>query len=140
MRVEISNIGQWKFNAKCRGHKIVSDQPIEEEGEDTGMTPVELFVSSLGCCIGVYAKIFCDRHKILSENMKIDLEWQMAKNPSRIDEVKARIDLKQDVNSDLEQAIIRMVKHCTVHNTLMNPPKIKVSISSPKFLEENDTR
>jgi putative redox protein len=138
MHIEISNVGRWKFNAKCRGHQIVSDQPLEEEGEDTGMTPVELFASSLGCCIGVYAKIFCDRHKIPSENMRIDLEWQMAKNPSRIGEVKARIDLKQNIDPELQQGIIRMTKHCTVHNTLMNPPKIEVLISKPPMFSENE--
>ena len=131
MRMEISNLGHWKFSAKCRGHQIVSDQPLEEEGEDTGMTPVELFASSLGCCIGVYAKIFCDRRKIPSENMRIDLEWEMAENPSRIGVIKARIDLKQNIDPDLEQAILRMVKYCTIHNTLMIPPKIEVSISKP---------
>jgi len=131
MRVEIANVGRWKFTARCRGHEIVSDQPVDDEGEDTGMTPVELLASSLGCCMGVYAKTFCDRHKIPSEDMKIDLDWRMAKNPSRIGEVNARIILKQHVDPDLEHGIIRMVKHCTVHNTLMNSPKIEVSISKP---------
>ena len=128
MNVEILNLGGWRFNARCRSHEIVSDQPLEEEGEDTGMTPVELFVSSLGCCIGVYAKIFCDRHNISSEGMKIGLEWKMAKNPSRIGELTARVQLKEKLESDLENAIMRMVEHCTVHNTLMNPPKVEISI------------
>ncbi len=130
MSMEILHLGGWRFTAKCRGHQVITDQPLEEDGKDTGMTPVELFVSSIGCCIGVYAKIFCDRHKISSEGMKIFLEWKIAENPSRVGELEVRIHLKKgDINSDWEQALIRMIKHCTVHNTLLDPPKIEVSIS-----------
>jgi len=134
MSMKIRHLGGWRFNVRCRGHQIVSDQPLEEDGENTGMTPVELFVSSLGCCIGVYAKMFCERHKIPYEGMKIDLEWKMAGNPSRVSEFKATIHLEKDVEPDLAQGILRMVKHCTVHNTIRDPPEIAISISSPRAL------
>lgn len=134
MSMEIHHLGGWRFSARCRGHQIVADQPLEEDGEDTGMTPVELFASSLGCCIGVYAKIFCDRHKIPYDGMRIDLKWKKAANPSRIGEFKATIHLKNDIDPDLAQGILRMVKHCTVHNTIRDPPEIEVSVSSPSAL------
>lgn len=134
MSMKISHLGGWRFNVRCRGQQIVSDQPLEEDGEDTGMTPVELFVSSLGCCIGVYAKMFCERHKIPYEGMKIDLEWKMARNPSRVSEFKATIRLEKDVDPDLAQGILRMVKHCTVHNTIRDPPEIEISVSSSSAL------
>jgi len=132
--MKISHLGGWRFNVRCRGQQIVSDQPLEEDGEDTGMTPVELFVSSLGCCIGVYAKMFCERHKIPYEGMKIDLEWKMARNPSKVSEFKATIHLEKDVDPDLAQGILRMVKHCTVHNTIRDPPEIEISVSSSSAL------
>ncbi len=134
MSMKISHLGGWRFNVRCRGQQIVSDQPLEEDGEDTGMTPVELFVSSLGCCIGVYAKMFCERHKIPYEGMKIDLEWKMARNPSKVSEFKATIHLEKDVDPDLAQGILRMVKHCTVHNTIRDPPEIEISVSSSSAL------
>ena len=124
----------WRFSVRCRGHQVVSDQPLEEGGDDTGMTPVELFVSSLGCCIGVYAEMFCERHKIPYEGMNVDLEWKMAQNPSRVSEFKATIRLEEDVDPDLARGILRMVKHCTVHNTIRDPPKTEFSISSPSAL------
>ena len=129
MEMSISYLEGWRFNSKCRSHEIISDQPKEEDGQDTGMTPVEMFISSIGCCMGVYAKMFCDRHKISMEGMKINLNWNMAKNPSRVGELQAKIIFKKNIAPELQQGIIRMVKHCTVHNTLYNPPKIDVDIS-----------
>lgn len=129
MEMSISYLEGWRFSSKCRSHEIISDQPIEEDGQDTGMTPVEMFISSIGCCMGVYAKMFCDRHKISMEGMNIDLTWNVAKKPSRVGELQAKIMFKKNIAPELQQGIIRMVKHCTVHNTLINPPKIDVDIS-----------
>ncbi|WP_455282212.1 OsmC family protein [[Eubacterium] cellulosolvens] len=129
MKMTISYLEGWRFSSKCRSHEIISDQPIEEDGQDTGMTPVEMFISSIGCCMGVYAKMFCDRHKIPMEDMNIVLEWNMAKNPSRVGELQAKIVFKKNIDTVLQQGIIRMVKHCTVHNTMNNPPEVNVSIS-----------
>ncbi|WP_455280575.1 OsmC family protein [[Eubacterium] cellulosolvens] len=129
MKISISYLEGWRFSSKCRNHEIISDQPKEEDGQDTGMTPVEMFISSIGCCIGVYAKMFCDRHKIPIEGMNIVLEWNMAKNPSRVVELQVKILFKKFIDHELQQGIIRMVKHCTVHNTINNPPSIDVSIS-----------
>jgi uncharacterized OsmC-like protein len=56
----------------------------------------------------------------------------MAEDPKRIGGVTAKIFLMKEVNPDLGQGILRMVKHCTVHNTLMTPPKIEISLSIPR--------
>ena len=133
MKMAISYLEGWRFSSKCRSHEIISDQPMEEDGQDTGMTPVEMFISSIGCCMGIYAKMFCDRHKIPMEDMNIVLEWNMTKNPSRVGELQAKIVFKKNIDPDLQQGIIRMVKHCTVHNTMNNPPEINVSISIPEL-------
>ena len=133
MKMEVSYLEGWRFSSKCRSHEMISDQPTEEDGQDTGMTPVEMFISSIGCCMGVYAKMFCDRHKIPLEGMNITLEWNVMKKPSRVDELQAKILFKKNIDHDLQQGIIRMVKHCTVHNTINNPPEINVSISIPEL-------
>jgi putative redox protein len=134
MKMAISYLEGWRFSSKCRNHEIISDQPTEENGQDTGMTPVEMFISSIGCCMGVYAKMFCDRHKIPMEGMNIVLEWNVAKKPSRVGELQAKIMFKKNIDPELQQGIIRMVKHCTVHNTINNPPEINVSISIPELI------
>ncbi|MGQ9640031.1 MAG: OsmC family protein [Candidatus Bathyarchaeia archaeon] len=129
MSMKIIHLDGWRFRAECRGHQVFSDQPVEEEGGDTAMTPVELFIASLGFCIGVYAKLFCDRHNISSEGMRVDLEWKMAENPGRIGQVKVMISMTGKVNSALADSILRVARHCTIHNTLKNPPEIDVALN-----------
>jgi len=47
--------GHSKFEATARGHRVVCDQPLENEGSDKGMTPPEFLLVSLGTCAGYYA-------------------------------------------------------------------------------------
>ena len=55
MNMEIEYAGGTKFTAKARSHIVVCDQPVESGGLDTGMTPPELLLASLGTCVAYYA-------------------------------------------------------------------------------------
>lgn len=39
MEAVIRHLGDLKFEAAARGHRVVSDQPLENGGSDAGMTP-----------------------------------------------------------------------------------------------------
>jgi len=71
MTLTIRNIGGLKFSAQTRKHEVIFDQPQEEGGEDRGMTSVELFIASLGACIGTYIVWFCERYKIAHTHMRM---------------------------------------------------------------------
>ena len=55
MEVIIHHLGNVRFEATARGHRVLCDQPFENHGSDAGMTPPELLLSSLGTCAGYYA-------------------------------------------------------------------------------------
>ena len=55
MEIDIRHLGGVKFEAVTRGHRIICDQPVENRGSDSGMTPPELLLASLGTCAGFYA-------------------------------------------------------------------------------------
>ena len=55
MEVNISHRENVKFTIHSRSHSIICDQPKENGGEDSGMTPPELLLASLGSCAAFYA-------------------------------------------------------------------------------------
>ena len=55
MEVKVSHLDGVKFAIQARSHAIVCDQPPDNGGEDTGMTPPELLLASLGSCAAFYA-------------------------------------------------------------------------------------
>ena len=55
MEVTIQHLGNVKFAASARGHRVICDQPAGNGGSDAGMTPPEYLLVSLGTCAGFYA-------------------------------------------------------------------------------------
>ena len=48
MEVKITHLDQVRFAIHSRSHFIICDQPTGNGGEDSGMTPPELLLASLG--------------------------------------------------------------------------------------------
>jgi putative redox protein len=44
-----------------RGHELASDEPVKRGGTDTGATPVELLLASLGACTAITFRMYGDR-------------------------------------------------------------------------------
>jgi putative redox protein len=120
--MKISLIENVKFEAECRGHKITLDQPVEDGGSDTGMTPVEAFIASLGSCAAYYAVVFCQRRKIPADGLNVELDWEWAEDPHRIGSIRISIALPAKLGETQRAGLLRMVKGCTVRNTIRNQP------------------
>ena len=56
--------GGVRFDVTSGTHYVVTDQPVADGGGDAGMSPVELFVGSLGSCVGYFVARYCARHQI----------------------------------------------------------------------------
>jgi putative redox protein len=55
MEVRIRHGSDKQSEAFARFHHVICDQPFDEGGSDSGMTPPELMLSALGCCAMHYA-------------------------------------------------------------------------------------
>jgi len=126
--VEISWEGGLRLQAAARKHRILTDQPEEEGGEDQGMTPVELFVASLGTCIGFYAVRFFQRHGISAKGLKIRMSWSYSEQPHRVGSLKAEVDVAQKVDAGMMDRLQKVVEGCTVHHSISISPKISVQV------------
>ena len=111
-----------------RGHVFGSDQPVEDGGDDTAPTPTELFVSSLAACVAFYAERFLRRHALTTEGLVVTCAYGWAANPTRIGEIELRVEAPA-LTSNLREAFSKVIEHCTVHNTLRQPPVVRFRIS-----------
>jgi putative redox protein len=118
------------FEISVRDHRLHVDQPIEDGGTDVGPTPVELFVTSLATCVAVYARRYLARHD-LPDGLSVRGEFTMAEHPTRIGEVSLVIRLPEGVPDQRRAALLAVVSHCTVHNTLENPPEVDIVLDEP---------
>lgn len=130
MEVTVNHLGNVQFSAAARGKSVVSDQPLENSGSDAGMTPPELMLASLGTCAGYYAAEYLRTRSLPLEGLEVRVSAEKLLHPARLDSF--RIEVKAPgLPAGQMAGMERAVKHCLVHNTLLNPPKIETIIQVP---------
>jgi putative redox protein len=129
--VEVRHVQDDRFEVQVREHRFVVDQPCDAGGDDLGPTPTELFVAGLAACVGVYARRFMARHGLTTDGLGVDCTFQMAEDrPARVASVDLRVLLPESFPESRRQALLRVVDHCTVHNSILQAPAMRISVAS----------
>lgn len=131
MQVTVEHLGAVQFEIKARSHSVISDQPLESGGFDEGMTPPELLLASLGSCAGYYAAEFLRKNRLAKEGTRVRVSAEKAKNPSRLEDFQIEVEVPVELNDAMQAGLEEAVRHCLVHNTLLNPLKISLHILAP---------
>ena len=115
-----------RFSIAIRDHVVEVDQPAEDGGDDTAPTPLELFLASLASCVAHYARRYLRRHDLPTEGLAVTCRWEMAKNPARVGSVDIDLTIPNGVPEERREALVAVASHCTVHNSLVNAPEVRV--------------
>src|SRR5512132_986314 len=119
-----------RFQLRVRGHRLLCDQPLADGGGDQGPTPTELFVASLAACVGFYARRFLARHHLDTTGLRVEAAFTMSPDrPARVHTITLRLLLPQPLEEHRRQALLAVVDHCTVHNSLRTPPEVRVTLA-----------
>lgn len=113
---------------EVRGHEVLTDQPVEDGGDDTAPTPTELFVASLAACVAYYSEQFLRRHRLPTEGLSVTCDYKWAENPHRVGAIELRVDAPGLTQAKVE-AFTRVIEHCTVHNSLRQPPEVRLQLA-----------
>jgi putative redox protein len=129
MEVIVKHLGKVKFEAHARGNVLVSDQPPENGGTDSGMTPPELLLSSLGTCVGFYAAQYLAARSIPAEGLEVKVTAEKAAQPARIGSFRVEVSVP-GLDQRHEEGVHRAVKACLIHNTLLHAPSVEMVVRS----------
>jgi putative redox protein len=127
MEVTVHHLGNVKFEAETRGHRVLCDQPADNGGADEGMTPPEFLLASLGTCAGFYAAQYLKARSLPSEGLRVTVTAEKAAQPARLGSFRIEVFVAA-LDPRHEEGILRAVKHCLVHNTLLNAPAIETAV------------
>lgn len=118
-----------RFTVAIRGHQVLVDQPVADGGTDQAPTPTELFVAGLASCVAFYARRYLARHDLAADGLDIAVEWDMAGRPARVGDIDIRITPPASLPLDRRQAFLAVASHCTVHNSLAQPPAVTIGLT-----------
>ena len=105
------------------------DQKLDDGGLDSAPTPLELFIVSLASCVAHYARRYLRRHGLPVDGLRVDASWELAKAPVRVGSVSLSLTVPAGVPADRHEALLAVASHCTVHNSIVQAPDIRVALA-----------
>lgn len=134
MEVIIKHLYNVQFEATARGHSVWCDQPLEQGGGDTGMTPPELLLAALGTCAGYYAAKYLQSRQLPCTDLQVRVKATKSAEPARLSSFQVDV-ITPPLDPRHEQGVLRAVKSCLIHNTLLSMPPIEVTVASVNAVE-----
>jgi uncharacterized OsmC-like protein len=129
-QMEVAFLGGEAYEITVRGHRVVVDQPESAGGGDTAPTPTELFVASLASCVAFYAGRYLTRHSCDRTGLAVSASFEFAADrPSRVGQVQMSVKVPTGLPQSRWPALRAVIEHCTVHNTLNDPPPVRIELT-----------
>ena len=129
MEVKITHLDRVKFAIQSRSHTIVCDQPADNGGEDSGMTPPELLLASLGSCAAFYAVQYLKTRNLAESGVEVTVTAEKLKQPARLGNFRVHVVCPVSLTEAHTEGLMRSVHHCLINNTLLTPSEIEVELA-----------
>ena len=124
--------GDMLFESKLGSHSVIIDVPTGMGGSDRGPTPPELFIASLGSCVGAFVANYCGKSGVDTKGMTVDVTFDKVQDPTRLVNLNIEVNLPNGDCEKRQKAILRVAEHCPVHETIATLEGIEININGQK--------
>ncbi|HJT20835.1 MAG TPA: OsmC family protein [Nitrospira sp.] len=129
MRLTVAYHSGTRHDITSGKHRVITDQPVEDGGQDAGVSPVELFVGAVASCVSYFVGRFCARHNIPRDGMTVDAEWFMTDGPHRVGRINLSIHVPRRLTQDQKEKLLKVAHGCTVHQSVAVAPKVAIDLN-----------
>ncbi|MCC6932612.1 MAG: OsmC family protein [Deltaproteobacteria bacterium] len=109
------------------GSKIVTDAPLDNNGDGTLFSPTDLLAAGLASCIVTVIAIYAENRKIDVSKMTFSCEKIMSQRPRRIGAIPITIHLPGALTSDIREQLENAGMMCPAKQSLH--PDIEIDIN-----------
>lgn len=127
--MRVRHLGGDRFAIDVRDHVVLVDQLVADGGEDTAPTPTELFIAGIASCIAFYAMRYLVRHNLPTDGLDVTATYTLAKHPARVADIGIEITVPDGIPDENREPLLAMASHCTLHNTLKDPPAVSIALA-----------
>jgi len=114
------------------GNVIITDAPIDNNGNGEAFSPTDLASTSLASCMMTIMGIAAATHDIPMEGAKAEVTKIMGSNPRRIAEIKIDLYMPNNIYTDKQKKILeKAAHHCPVSLSLSDNTIENLSIHWP---------
>ncbi|MGZ4047786.1 MAG: OsmC family protein [Bacteroidia bacterium] len=101
------------------GQVILTDAPLDNNGQGQAFSPTDLLATSLGCCMLTIMGIVAGRNSINIDNSSVEITKIMKSDPRRVGEIIVEFTMPKQDYSDKEKSLLEHAAHtCPVAKSL----------------------
>ena len=109
------------------GKSIISDQKVENEGNDLGLDPKELLAASLAACTTVTLQMYTNHKGWKIDHLHVNVELDYNKEEGKTI-AETTVEVKGDLDEKQIARILSVAKSCPVHKILTQPIEINTTL------------
>ncbi|TGE23606.1 OsmC family protein [Hymenobacter metallicola] len=101
------------------GHEVLADEPLDQGGQNRGLTPGELLAASLSACICITVRMYAERKQwpLTDLEARVDFERNDKHMVTRLDCV---LRLQGELTEEQRQRLLKVAEVCPIHKTLQS--------------------
>ncbi|MGB4204295.1 MAG: OsmC family protein [Bacteroidales bacterium] len=126
--MKITFPGGLKVQAEYKGFNIMTDQPVFSGGDGSAPAPFDLFLVSIGTCVGIYIKSFCAQRNIDTQNIVITQKMETNPQTRLIGKISFDIHLPEGFPEKYRDALIHAANNCAVKRHMINAPEFEYNL------------
>jgi putative redox protein len=117
----------YKTNIFTETNRILSDEPLENGGQDHGFNPFELLASSLASCTCATLKMYMNRKDWTVEEIIVEVSLEQDKERN-ITQMNRKISFNGLLTEAQKQRLLAVANACPVHKALTHPIQITTTL------------
>ena len=111
------NGGKFRHEIDMGKHEVLSDEPKDQGGDDTGPNPQELLAASLASCTAITMEMYAERKGWDIGEVVVDVDYEPAQRGSPT-KFKMTMRLPKELPEDQRERLAQIAAKCPVHRTL----------------------
>jgi putative redox protein len=138
--VRVTEAGEGKFaqDIYAGRHRLRADEPVAIGGADTGPTPYDLLLASLGACTAMTVRLYANEKKLPLERVSVALKHDRIHAADcaacetlegRIDHIERVLTLAGALDDAQRAKLLEIANKCPVHRTLHSEVQVTTSLA-----------